>query len=118
MTAALLLAMACAAVVLWRAMQVINSLHHRSHARGQWHFLGFGLSYVTLAVSAVAGAMSLAGWPDHEAPLLGLLAASAGLIAFDRRARARLDHHAPGIAVETLHHPGDGPDDGGPPCAR
>ena len=31
----------------------------------------------------------------------------AGLIAFDRRARPRQDHHAPGMTVETLHHPAE-----------
>lgn len=101
----LLLAVACAGLILWRALGVLNRLHHRSHHKPQWHFLCFGASYITLAASAVAGAMSLAGWPDHEAPLLGLLLASAGLILFDRRARPRADHHAAGMRVETLHHP-------------
>jgi len=105
---ACLLAAACALVILWRALGVLNRLHHRTHARPSWHFVGFGLSYVTLAVGGVAGALSLAaGWPEHEWPVLLLLLASAGLIAFDRRARPRQDHHAPGMTVETLHHPAE-----------
>lgn len=98
------LAAACAAVILWRALVILNRTHHRSHARGRAHFLGFGLSYVALGVSAVAAAMSLTGWPGHEGPLLGLLLASAGLILFDRR-RPREDRH--GMAIETLRHPAD-----------
>ena len=104
---ACLLAAACAGLILWRAAGVLNRLHRPHHPRPSWHFLGFGLSYVALAISAVAGAMSLTGWPAHEAPLLGLLLASAGLIAFDRRARPRQDYHAPGMTVETLHHPAE-----------
>lgn len=101
------LAATAAALILWRAACVLNRLHRPHHPRPGWHFLGFGLSYVALGVSATAGAFSLLGWPDHEAPLLGLLAASAGLIVFDRRARPRQDHHAAGMRVETLHHPAE-----------
>lgn len=97
------LAFAAAGLILWRAACVVNDLHRPLHPRPGWHFLGLGLSYVTLGVSGVAGALSLLGWPPHEAPLLGLLAASAGLILFDRRRRPRKNWH--GMTVDTLHHP-------------
>ena len=77
-----------AVVVIFRSVCTINRLHWTTHGHGYAHFLGFGLSYVVLAVGAALaaidalhGALSLAG--------ILLLLASAGLILFDKRKARR-----------------------------
>ena len=101
--AGILLAVASAAVIIARAAAVLSRMNWRGHDAGHGHFLGFGLSQLGLAAGAFAAVLSLGGWPEHEGPLVVLLAAGALRILFDRRARRREDRH--GITVETLHHP-------------
>lgn len=86
---------ACAVVVV-RSVGVVNKMAHRERgSQPLWAWLGFGISYATLAASSV-GAMLMV-WA--QAPQLGyvpLLLASAGLILFDRRRPAKA---LPGPAV-------------------
>ncbi len=95
-------AMFCAGVVMVRCICVI-SIAQRSHYDRYGQFIGFGLSYILLAVSAFWAALEIAaGHPPDSA--WGFLMASAGLIAFDRRPAAcfRDRRKCSGAAVVTL----------------
>ncbi len=79
-----LLALAMALTVAVRCVCVLNILQHQP-GRAYYQFIGFGVSYVTLAITAVGAALHIV--EGHgEWPLWGFLIASVGLIAFDRRA--------------------------------
>jgi hypothetical protein len=75
---------ACSAVVVFRAIEIIERMHWRADGNSYGHFAAFGLSYVLLAAGAVivaieaaSGALTLGG--------LCIIVASAGLIVFDNR---------------------------------
>lgn len=77
------------AVIVMRAVSVISKMDMRSRSEHYLAWLGFGLSYALLAVSAVGSILAL--WAGSgQLGALSWLCASAGLILFDRRKRRRL----------------------------
>lgn len=82
-----LVAVVACLVIVVRCVCVLYHTHWTRHPRRAWHWVGFGYSYVLLAAASVAGTIGVvagdAVW--IRGAVLGLLAASAGLIAFDRR---------------------------------
>lgn len=83
-----LLVIASSMVVMIRAVCIINKLHWTTFGKTYWHFLAFGSSYVALAVgSLLALVQALHG--VVEMPSVLVVAASAGLILFDKRSARR-----------------------------
>lgn len=81
-----LIALAALAVILVRVICVLDGLHWRDRTIPAWQFIGFGLSYILLAGAA---AIVCIGIHERQADPSDwmFLAASAGLILFDRRRR-------------------------------
>ena len=80
------LATLCGLVVFCRAVNVVRHMdvHNRSEHYLRW--LAFGLSYATLAAAALGAVIAVWAQPI-EFGHFAWLAASAGLIVFDRRPR-------------------------------
>lgn len=88
MSFAALLLVAAAAIVMARAICILNRLHWTTFGTGYSHFLGFGLSYIGLAAGALVAAIdALNGVLTLSTALV--LFASAGLILFDKRGPRR-----------------------------
>lgn len=78
-------------IVLVRAIGVVSKMDVRWRDQHYVPWLGFGLSYIALALSAVGSIMMLWSTPPLGLMFLPWLCASGGLIVFDRRRRrARL----------------------------
>lgn len=78
-----------AATIMVRAICVIYHAYYKTHKRGKLHFAGFGYSYIALgAAAATALAYVVTGHFAYVQWAVWLfLAASAGMILFDRRPR-------------------------------
>jgi hypothetical protein len=85
----MLLAALMATVVMVRAVCVIYKAYYKTHPRGNLHFALFGYSYVAFGVAAATAlAYLITNDPAYSRPAVWLfLAASAGMILFDRRPR-------------------------------
>lgn len=80
------MAVGMAGVVLARCAWVINHMQFRNRGRPYLSWLAFGASYAVLAISACGSAAQIVdgrAWPGDWM----WLAASCGLILFDRRGR-------------------------------
>lgn len=84
-----MLAVGLVLVITWRCLTVLRGMYHRQAGCHYFQFLAFGLSYVTLAVSAI-GAAIIVAQGDFNLSHLGFLFSSAGLILFDRRKRVKV----------------------------
>lgn len=106
MSAALLIpivAVLLAGVIIVRCVCILNLMHcnQRSH---YLFFAAFGVAYITLAISALGGAIdvieSRANWPTW-----GFLISSVALIAFDRRRPECFDQRRPCDSPEAGGYP-------------
>lgn len=86
-----MLGVAAAAVVLGRAVLVLNALHWRGWGRQVLRYVGFGMSYVALAMAAAGSGLAVLTTTPTQASVYSWAGfvlwcvASAGLIVFDRR---------------------------------
>lgn len=84
-------AIAClmAAIIMVRAVCVLYHAYYKTHSRGKLHFAAFGYSYVAFGAAAATALVYLL--TNHsgygQAAIWLFLAASAGMILFDRRHR-------------------------------
>lgn len=78
-----------AAVIMVRAVCVLYHAYYKTHPLGKLHFAGFGYSYVAFgAAAATALAYLLTDQLTYAKTAIWLfLAASSGMILFDRRHR-------------------------------
>ena len=85
----MLLAALMATVVMVRAVFVIYKAYYKTHPRGNLHFVLFGYSYVAFGeAAATALAYLLTDQLAYAKTAIWLfLAASSGMILFDRRSR-------------------------------
>ena len=78
-----------AVVIMVRAICVLYHAYYKTHARGKLHFAAFGYSYVAFGAAAATALVYLL--TNHsgygQAAIWLFLAASAGMILFDRRPR-------------------------------
>lgn len=85
----MLIASLMAAIVIVRAICVLYHAYYKTHARGKLHFAGFGYSYVAFGAAAATALAYLI--TNHlaygRAAVWLFLAASAGMILFDRRGK-------------------------------
>lgn len=86
---AITLAGACAGLIAWRVMSVLNHLNFHSRQHTYFRWLAFGLSYSLLLIAAFGSTVQILEGRAITGDWLWLLA-SAGLIVFDRRARRKL----------------------------
>ena len=78
----------CGVVIFARAVNVIRQMDFRTRGEHYLAWLAFGLSYALLACAAAGAVLSI--WSGNFAfGHLAWLGASAGLILFDRRRRAK-----------------------------
>ena len=83
---AYLLATFCGVVIFARAVNVIRHMDRKKWSGRYITWLAFGLSYALLAVASFGAVLAI--WEGRlEAEHMVWLAASAGLILFDRRKR-------------------------------
>ncbi len=82
-------AIGMAAVIMVRAVCVLYHAYYKTHSRSKLHFAGFGYSYVAFgAAAATALAYLLTDQLTYAKTAIWLfLAASSGMILFDRRSR-------------------------------
>lgn len=82
-------AIGMAAVIMVRAVCVLYHAYYKTHHRGKLNFAGFGYSYVAFgAAAATALAYLLTDQLAYGKTAVWLfLAASSGMILFDRRHR-------------------------------
>ena len=83
-----LLATLCMVVIVGRAVGVLAGMDHTTRTVSHMRWLAFGLSYLTLALAAIGSTWII--W-QGKCTLgdYGWLAASSGLILFDRRPRRK-----------------------------
>lgn len=79
-----LIGTACALIIFVRAVNVLRHMDVRKRSRNYITWLAFGISYALLATAA-AGALFALWGGRLDLGYLIWLAASAGLILFDRR---------------------------------
>lgn len=82
---AITIAGACAVLIAWRVMSVLNHLNFRNRQHTYWRWLMFGLSYSLLLIAVCGSTVQILEGRSVAGDWIWLLA-SAGLIAFDRRA--------------------------------
>lgn len=85
----ILFAFLMAATIMVRAICVIYHAYYKTHPRSKLHFAGFGYSYVALGAAAATALAYV--FTNHfvygQWAVWLFLAASAGMILFDRRPR-------------------------------
>lgn len=109
---------AAAVVVAWRAIMVVNGMAHRQRGRQPlWAWVGFGFSYIAIALAAIGSLMVVLG---DDVPMVYLwlgyvvwTAGSAGLILCDRRRRDNrlgdADRAAIAMIIEGKRRPANDP---------
>lgn len=82
-------AIGMAAIIMVRAVCVIYHAYYKTHPRGKLHFVGFGYSYVAFGTAAATALAYLItdNFTYGKAAIWLFLAASSGMILFDRRHR-------------------------------
>lgn len=82
-------AIGMAAIIMVRAVCVIYHAYYKTHPHGKLNFVGFGYSYIAFgAAAATALAYLLTDQIAYgKAAAWLFLAASSGMILFDRRSR-------------------------------